>query len=121
MRMLKSWAAVFLWMAVIFIVSSIPGEHFYKIEEHHLDKVVHLFEFLVLGFLLIKALLASNLNINLTKIVILSIIIAALYGAMDEWHQHFVPNRTPDIFDFTFDFIGAAIGTLIYKRRIRCR
>lgn len=121
MKILESWAAVALWMAVIFILSSIPGEHFYKIEGSHWDKLAHFLEFMVLGILLIRAFSASGPDMDLTGMLVLTVVIAAIYGAMDEWHQHFVPNRTPDVFDFVFDFIGAATGALICKRRIECR
>jgi len=34
--------------------------------------------------------------------------IAALYGAVDEWHQSFVPGRCADLWDFAADALGAA-------------
>ena len=39
--------------------------------------------------------------------------LAVLYGVSDEWHQSFVPGRTPDVFDVMTDGIGAAVGVLI--------
>lgn len=38
---------------------------------------------------------------------------AVLYGMTDEWHQSFVPGRTPDIRDIVTDAIGAAVGLLV--------
>lgn len=37
--------------------------------------------------------------------------IVALYGAIDEIHQSFVPGRNASFFDWLFDMIGATIGT----------
>jgi len=36
------------------------------------------------------------------------VVICVLYGATDEWHQSYVPNRTPDWHDVWHDTIGAA-------------
>jgi hypothetical protein len=41
------------------------------------------------------------------------IVICVLYGASDEWHQAYVPNRTPDLKDLWHDTIGAAAACLI--------
>lgn len=45
--------------------------------------------------------------------------VAVLYGLSDEWHQSFVPGRTPDWRDLLTDAIGAAIGLLIATRLAR--
>ena len=37
-------------------------------------------------------------------------------GALDEFHQIFVPSRTADIFDVAADAVGAAIATFILHR-----
>lgn len=39
--------------------------------------------------------------------------LAVLYGISDEFHQSFVPYRTPDIRDVLVDAIGAVIGIWI--------
>ncbi|MBW5444716.1 hypothetical protein GE107_01370 [Cohnella sp. CFH 77786] len=49
--------------------------------------------------------------------------VCVLYGATDEWHQAYVPNRTPDLLDLQHDAIGAASACLILLARgyIRAR
>ncbi len=44
------------------------------------------------------------------KRVLIAFGVAILYGITDEWHQSFVPGRTPDIWDLVVDAIGATIG-----------
>jgi VanZ family protein len=39
--------------------------------------------------------------------------IAFLFGLSDEWHQSFIPGRTPDWRDILTDAIGAACGLLV--------
>lgn len=41
---------------------------------------------------------------------------AVLYGLTDEWHQSFVPGRTPDVRDIGVDAIGATVGVLLAPR-----
>lgn len=38
---------------------------------------------------------------------------AVFYGFTDEFHQSFVPGRTPDIRDIVTDAVGAAAGLLV--------
>ena len=102
---------------MIFILSSIPGEEIVRFEIPHIDKIIHFFEYAVLGLLLIRAFLNSHLNLNLTKMMILAIVVASLYALSDELHQRFVLYRTCDFFDLLADFIGLNIGIFIYKQR----
>ena len=45
--------------------------------------------------------------------------IAFLYGISDEWHQSFIPGRTPDWRDNLTDAIGAACGLWVVTRLAR--
>jgi len=36
--------------------------------------------------------------------------VGALYGATDEWHQAFVPRRSPDLGDWMADVFGVVAG-----------
>ncbi len=49
-------------------------------------------------------------------IYIVVIVLCLLYGVTDEWHQSFVPNRTPDIADLINDTIGASIAMFLVSR-----
>lgn len=43
---------------------------------------------------------------------VLTVIICVLYGVTDEYHQVFIPNRTPDLMDIRNDAIGACVAML---------
>ncbi len=77
-----------------------------------IDKFLHLIEYAIMGFLLSFALNVSFDNLKRTGKIFL--VIAPLSGAIDEFHQAFVPTRTPDGFDFLADIIGCAIGLAIF-------
>ncbi|MBI5144007.1 MAG: VanZ family protein [Candidatus Omnitrophica bacterium] len=113
---LRYWMPVVIWMAAIFILSSIPGEDFPKIGIPNFDKFVHFFEFFMLGLLLIRAFLNSHFNLSPTKLILLSASLAALYALSDEWHQYFISNRMPDSIDLLTDIIGSSVGIFIYRK-----
>jgi len=104
-------------MVVIFTVSSMPSQDLPSVGVPHADKVAHIIEYLILGFLLIRAISGSFGNIGLAKIIISVIIITSLYAILDEWHQSYVPGRQCDIFDFFADLVGANIGILLYRMK----
>jgi hypothetical protein len=43
----------------------------------------------------------------------LNVVICVAYGLSDEWHQSFVPMRSPDILDLKHDAIGAAAAAIL--------
>ena len=51
----------------------------------------------------------------------LAFAIALLYGISDEWHQSFIPGRTPDWRDVLTDAIGAACGLWVVTRLARSK
>jgi len=42
-----------------------------------------------------------------------TLLIAVAYGALDEWHQSFVPMREPRVRDVVIDAIGAALAQVL--------
>lgn len=45
----------------------------------------------------------------------LAIALTVAYGFIDEWHQSFVPGRTPDWRDIVADTIGAVLAMLVVR------
>jgi len=100
------WAPVVLWAAAILAVSSIPGRHLHIPDGT--DKIGHVGEYLVLG-----ALLARSLGARAALRLLLAAWIGmAVFGALDELHQYFIPGRTPDVMDWAADAAGAVAGLL---------
>ena len=51
---------------------------------------------------------------GLWRTALFAIVIAAVFGAADEWHQRFIPGRDTDLADWRMDFVGAAGGALLF-------
>jgi VanZ family protein len=103
-RLLALWASAAAWAGVIFLVSSVPGS---KLPGRIPPQVGHLGEYFVLGALLYLAL---RVDLSPTRALVLAVAIASAYGVTDEFHQRFVVMRTPDVWDWATDTLGALAG-----------
>lgn len=101
---------VILWMLVIFASSSIPADQFPKVKFWVWPKLVHLFFYIVLCFLVHRALTHQTRYPRLAvHSFFFAILIALLYGATDEFHQLFTPGRHGSISDVLIDGFGACL------------
>lgn len=53
---------------------------------------------------------------------LLAIVVATAFGAVDEWHQQYIPGRSTEFADWQADSLGAIVGALLYaifRRRRR--
>lgn len=55
------------------------------------------------------------------RAVLGAIVGAAIFGAVDEWHQGFIPGRDRDVADWRADSIGAASGAVLWAAYRRNR
>lgn len=130
------WLPVLLWMGIIFSFSSDTHsqQHSGGLFEpllrwlfpsmspdtighiHHvIRKVGHLTEYAILGLLLWRALHRSKTGLpdwSWPKVGG-TLLVVFLYASTDEWHQRYVPGRTPLVSDVFIDTGGAAIGLLV--------
>ena len=90
-------------MALIFFASSVPGD---ELPEHFWDKLVHFLVYAVLGVLFLIPLAEARLSQVTMGKAGMAIFFSALYGAFDEVHQAFTPERTPDVRDLFADALG---------------
>lgn len=132
---LKYWLPVLLWMALIFTASS--DSHSYQhsfsivgpflrwlfphMAQENIDKIhhvirkcAHLTEYAILALLLWRALHLSKNKLPAWSWPKVggTLLVVFLYAATDEFHQSFVPSRTPLVSDVFIDTTGGAIGLL---------
>jgi VanZ family protein len=91
-------------MAAIFVASSLPDPP--KPTELP-DPSLHALGYFVLCALLIRACAGGAWRGVTPARLAIAWAIAVFYGVSDEWHQSFVPGRTPDLYDVFADAIGA--------------
>jgi hypothetical protein len=115
---------VALWMVVIFVSSSIPGEDFPHVEFWGWAKVIHLIYYGVLCVLVHRAISSQARYPLLARhSYIFGVFFAVLYGASDELHQLSTPGRHGQYTDVLIDAVGALlfIGAVWAYRTLRLR
>ena len=87
--------------------------HIEKIH-HVIRKCGHLTEYAILALLLWRALHVTKNNLPAWSWPKVggTLLLVFLYAATDEFHQRFVPTRTPLVSDVFIDTAGGAIGLL---------
>ena len=94
-------------MSIIFLFSAQPDVPLPGVVG---DKTAHLAGYAVLGLLAVRAV-AGGLPARVTvRHAVLALLITIAYGAGDEWHQSFVPGRSPDVYDLLADAAGGAVA-----------
>lgn len=101
-----------LWATAIFFESAIPARNIPRFPLGF-DKIVHATLFFIFCWLAHRALKFQNIEWLSRFSLFFALVGTALYGFSDEYHQFFVPGRTPDGYDLLADITGAAIYLLI--------
>jgi VanZ family protein len=102
------WLPPVLYLAAIFWISSQPQPFLAPPSWLGMDKVAHALAYAGLGLLLCRA--CSGSGLPWAAAFAISVLAASIYGASDEWHQSFVPNRAADPLDWLADSVGATVG-----------
>jgi VanZ family protein len=108
------WGLLGGYAACIFLLSSMPGQTLPKV--HVNDKLIHTGEFALLGFLMCRALASQMPTWPRPRIACLSLLVAIVYGATDEFHQLFVAARSAEWADLAADSVGAALAVWIWLK-----
>jgi VanZ family protein len=143
MGRVRQWLLPAFWLAVMWVFSThfftatrtgqwvipllhwlFPAESVTALEKMHygIRKLGHVFDFIVLSLLLVRALRRGRAGWRFNWAAS-AWAIAACYAMLDEFHQAFVPGRSPSVHDVLLDSAAAALGQLIFwlycKRRDR--
>ena len=113
-RFLKFWFPVILYSGMIFYASGLPNFQA-PLEVPFLDKLAHLLEYALLGYLLTRALNQTT-QIQGGQAFLWAVVFCLAYGVSDEFHQSFVSGRVACVSDGVADLIGGILGSWIYTR-----
>lgn len=111
-----------LWAAFILLLTSIPGSdipHVSLLSFRGSDKLVHATMYAIFALLATHSLLRAGRPLR--QVVLTVILGIALFAALDEWHQQFIPGRSMDLFDWLADIFGATMGILVAAMAPRVR
>ena len=95
------------WVALTLTLTSIPNPEF-----GHLfpgaDTAAHFGFYGIAGFLFVLWRMESGKGAAVA--VLCALFFAALLGAVDEFHQQWIPGRSMDLLDWVADFAGGTAG-----------
>ena len=107
------WVPVLAYVAVIFSLSAQPNLS-PPLKFDNADKLMHMIEYGVLGFLLSRALRATARIRRALWVALIVVAIGALIGMSDELFQSTVPGRDSSVQDWLADFTGLLFAQLVY-------
>ena len=109
------WWPVAAWVGLIELLTtvSIPSAATEAAPEGS-DKAVHVVLYAVLGALAHRAVAGRERRGPPLAHVVLVVAGLAIFGAFDEWHQQFFPERSMELGDWIADVVGGASGVFAY-------
>ena len=117
-RLAFAWGPAAVWAAVLFLLSSLtPSDDLARFAFPMSDKVAHLMLYSVLG----GTLAWGRHRSGWAWPHVFFILLGALYGASDEWHQSFVPGRMVSVGDWVADTLGVLVGYALFRTLISSR
>ncbi len=107
---------LYLFLFLILVGSSVPGGSVPEITTLTWDKLLHVIEYTIMGFLGIRAF---NHGINSSKILLATS--GMIFACIDEAWQTMIPGRFSSQYDIIADVIGVILGvilgSMIYKNQ----
>jgi VanZ family protein len=132
-RWLKQWWPALVWAVLIssFSTGAFTPEHTSRIVvpilhwlfphvpmetleliHHAIRKCAHFAEYFILSLLILRGIRAGRKETRLVW-AMLAILVVAAYASLDEFHQSFVPGRTPAVGDVLIDTSGGVAAQLL--------
>jgi len=104
-------------MGTIYLLSAQPGDSLSLPQLPGLDKLAHMAAYGILALSILFAFSKSTKKNDVKRVVLLTVVWCLAYGITDEFHQAFVPGRSPSLLDLLADCIGAVMVCLFYLLR----
>ena len=109
----RFWIGMWLtWFAVLWWLSSVTPEIKDAPQIPHLDKVAHFCYFMAGGFCFANFLILTKpVSLSWKRIILITFLVGAAVGAIDEYHQTMTLGRTGnDLGDWCADITGTLAG-----------
>ncbi|MBD3299598.1 MAG: hypothetical protein GF341_13155, partial [candidate division Zixibacteria bacterium] len=102
--------AAVIYAILVVSVSSWPGVSLPNVGEGDLDKILHLIQYAVLGFLAARGWGPQRRSRTSAWLAWLPAAVLLVFAAADEYHQKWIPGRYAEVGDWVSDVFGIAIG-----------
>ena len=114
----RYWLPVLAYVAGIAFLSSQP--HLQSpLHFPESDKLMHVLEYLGLGWLLARAWRATAEAQRPLALALIAISCGIVVGASDEFYQSFVPGRDSSGYDLLADTAGLTLAQIVYRALLR--
>ena len=107
-----AWTPVIIWAVIILVLSVLPYRVTPQLTVSYLDKMLHLFFYLVFSYLVLRSFLRAGRKLDYGE-ALFALILGGCYGIVIEVLQRYVPGRDPCMNDAMYNILGALIGILI--------
>jgi VanZ family protein len=106
--------AMFIWLAVIWTLSSLPADSIPKLDTFNLDKMAHVIVYFVFSMLIFRNYKMGFFG-KLTRQQVM--FIAFFLAALDEAHQVLCINRFVSLYDLAANLAGLTLGYFVTGER----
>ena len=114
-KFVRLYLPLAIWMLLIFVLSSLHKVPVPFIDKLSVDKIYHIIEYAILGYLILRVM-EQGMRMYGGWMIVLCILVGSIYGLSDEIHQLFVPGRYFSWWDMTANIAGTALGSWIYLK-----
>jgi VanZ family protein len=124
LTVLTNQGPLIAYAALIFLASSMSKLAPPDIGIAFIDKIAHGFEYGLFFLLALRAVNRPPAGFSHGAAYVLAFVLTVVYGALDEFHQSFVPGRDADVLDLVADTSGAilaAVGYFLFHRSMNRR
>ena len=121
MGLRRARIAAALWGGFLFLLTSWPNPPSVTAGGFPLDKLTHFLLYAVEAFLLSRAIAWPGRRAFAGSRIVAVIGTMALWGALDEVHQEWIPGRAMDSADLAADVAGATAGALLAAGTLKKR
>jgi VanZ family protein len=118
---LQLWGPFVFWALLIFAFSSYPKAIIPQSKYFSWDKLAHIVEFGILGYLTARAFYYCGHRWLMAHYVGLTLIFGLIYAVSDELHQLYVKGRYASAYDVIADVFGVILGRLVFAMILRRR
>lgn len=101
-------------MGIVFFFSHQPGDRFDLLLFSGADKVSHALAYGLLSLTVILAFSKESRARRRGLVFLAALMVPALFGISDEYHQSFVADRSAELADWAADAFGALVVSSIW-------